>query len=289
MKKGNLAVLAAVAVVLGGAAYMLSSGSKPSAAKLNGKTILPGLDVSAVASIEVGDKLKLSAGDGGWTLDSLYGYPADRSKIAENLLKLVELKVGQVARGRALGDAKDIVLRDAAGKELARLPVGDRHRGRYVGFAGETVLVTDSLDAFDGAVRDWCDTNIADFNVSFNDVADPALTPEETGIATGVVHTVTVKEGTNDVQRVAVIGGTVKDGTDRYFKPEGGKWTYVIPSYSADRMLKEHEEKAEEKAEEKVEEKTEEKAEEPVNAEPSEPAAEAQPAEEAKPAEEDRQ
>lgn len=267
MKKGNLAVLAAVAVVLGGAAYMLSSGSKPSAAKLNGKTILPGLDVSAVASIEVGDKLKLSAGDDGWTLDSLYGYPADRSKIAENLLKLVELKVGQVARGRALGDSKDIVLKDAAGKELARLSIGDRHRGRYVGFAGETVLVSDSLDAFDGSVRDWCDTNIADFNVSFNDVADPALTPEETGIATGVVHTVTVKEGTNDVQRVAVIGGTVKDGSDRYFKPEGGKWTYVIPSYSADRMLKEHEkpeEKAEEKVEEKVEEKAEEKAEEPV-------------------------
>lgn len=245
MTNKNLVALAAVAIVLGGAAYMLSSSSKPSAAKLNGKPILPGLDVSAVASIEVGDKLKLSSGDQGWTLDTLYGYPADRSKIAENLLKLVDLKVGQVARGRALGESKDIVLKDSAGKELVRLPIGDKHRGRYVGFAGETVLVTDSLDAFDGGVRDWCDTRLADFDVNFNTVADPALTPEETGIATGVVHMVTVKEGTNDVQRVAVIGAKAKDSSDRYFKPEGGKWTYLIPSYSADRMLKEHEKPAE--------------------------------------------
>ena len=81
--------------------------------------------------------------------------------------------------------------------------------------------------------------------MNFNTVADPALTPEETGIATGVVHTVTVKEGTNDVQRVAVIGAKAKDSSDRYFKPEDGRWTYLIPSYSADRMLKEHEKPAE--------------------------------------------
>ena len=239
MNKRNLLVLGAVAVVLGGAACMLSSGSRPSAAKLNGRQILPDLDVSAVASIEVGDALKLSAGEGGWRLDSLYGYPADRSKIAENLLRLTELKVGQVARGRDLGEEKEIVLRDSAGRELARLLIGDKHRGRYVGFSGETVLVTDPLDAFDGAVAEWCDTDIQDFNVRFVSVADPALTPEETGIATGVVHTVTVKEGTNDVQRVAVIGGTASGG-ERYFKPEAGGWTYLIPAHSADRMLEEH-------------------------------------------------
>ena len=241
MKKKNLIVLACVAVLLGGAAYFLSSSAKPPAARLNGKTILPGLDVSAVAAVEVGDSLRLSASDDGWKLDSLYGYPADRGKIVENLLRLADLKVGQVARGRELGETKEIVLRDGEGKELARLPIGDKHRGRYVGFAGETVLVTDALDAFDGAVRDWCDTGIPDFNVSFNTVADPALTPEETGIATGVVHQVTVKEGTNDVQRVAVVGNATKDGTGRYFKPDSSPWTYIIPSYSADRMLKEHE------------------------------------------------
>ena len=245
MKNKNLLALGVVAIVLGGAAYFVSSGSRPSAAKLNGKLILPNLDVSSVASIEVGESLKLSAGDDGWKLDTLYGYPADRSKIADSLIKLAELKVGQVARGRDLGDVKEIVLRDSAGKEIARLPIGDKHRGRYVGFSGETVLVTDTLDAFDGDVGDWCDTYIQDFNISFTTVADPALSPEETGIATGVVHTVTAKEGTNDVQRVAVIGGTAKNGTDRYFKPEGGKWTYLIPSYAADRMLKEHEKPAE--------------------------------------------
>ena len=55
-----------------------------------------------------------------------------------------------------------------------------------------------------------------------------------------------------------MIGGKAKDGTDRYFKPEGGKWTYLIPSYAADRMLKEHEKPADEKpADEKA---TDEKA-----------------------------
>ena len=240
MKNKNLIVLAIVAAVLGGAAYFLSSGSKPPAARLNGRTILPDLDVSAVASVEVGEGLRLSAADDGWKLDSLYGYPADHGKIVKNLLSLADLKVGQVARGRELGETKEIVLRDGDGKELARLPIGDRHRGRYVGFAGETVLVTDTLDAFDGAVRDWCDTSIPDFNVSFNTVADPSLTPEETGIATGAVHQVTVKEGTNDVQRVAVIGKATEDGSGRYFKPDSSPWTYVIPSYSADRMLQDN-------------------------------------------------
>ena len=36
MKTKNLVILAVVAVVLGGAAYFLQSGSRPAAAKLNG-------------------------------------------------------------------------------------------------------------------------------------------------------------------------------------------------------------------------------------------------------------
>ena len=128
MKTKNLIVLVVVAVVLGCAAYFLNSGSRPAAAKLNGKAVLPGLSVADVARVEIGGgKLTLAAAADGWKVESLYGYPADREKIVENLMKLAELKVGQVARGRKLGTETAVVLKDSAGKELASLKLGDKH------------------------------------------------------------------------------------------------------------------------------------------------------------------
>ena len=177
MNSKSLITLAAVAVVLGGAAYFMQRGGKPAAAKLNGKAILPGLSVADVARIELGGKLTLAASADGWKVESLHGYPADREKIAEHLMKLADLKVGQVAHGRKPGTETTVTLKDAAGKELAALTLGDKHTkkakgqmamygggypdGRYVAFAGETVLVKDTLDAFDGDVKQWCNTRIA--------------------------------------------------------------------------------------------------------------------------------
>ena len=176
MNSKSLFTLLGVAVVLGGAAYFMQRGSRPAAAKLNGKAILPGLRVADVARVEAG-KLTLAASADGWKVESLHGYPADREKIAENLMKLAELKVGQVARGRKLGAETKVALKDASGKELATLALGDKHMkkptgqaamygggypdGRYVAFGGETVLATDTLDAFDGAVRAGCNPRIA--------------------------------------------------------------------------------------------------------------------------------
>ena len=165
MTTKNLITLGAVAVVLGGAAYFLNGSATHSGPKLNGKGIAPGLDVSKIARIEVGDKLAIAAGDKGWTVASLHGFPADRQKIVDNLLKLKELKVGQVARGKKLDSTTPLVLKDASGKELVKLTLGPKHakwgHGRYAEFEGETVLVSDSLDAFDGNAKDWCNTRIA--------------------------------------------------------------------------------------------------------------------------------
>ena len=306
MTNKNLVVLVVIAAVLGGAAYFLSSGSRPTAAKLNGKTVLPGLSVAEVARVEVGGKLTLAAAADGWKIESLHGYPADREKIAENLLKLAELKVGQVARGRKLGAETDVVLKDASGKELAALKLGDKHMkkasgqaamyggggypdGRYAAFSGETVLVNDTLDAFDGDAKKWCNPRIASISSSdvksvkfahggatvelekgtnstwvlkglgpkeeldtsktysldsalsyldFASVADPKLTEADLGFSTGYVYTVTVKEGSNTVQHVATVGNKVKDGSDRYFKLDDGKWVFTISSYSAENMMK---------------------------------------------------
>lgn len=321
MNSKSLFTLLGVAVVLGGAAYFMQRGSRPAAAKLNGKAILPGLRVADVARVEAGT-LTLAASADGWKVESLHGYPADREKIAENLMKLAELKVGQVARGRKLGAETKVTLKDASGKELAALALGDKHTkkpsgqaamygggypdGRYVAFGGETVLVKDTLDAFDGEVRSWCNTRIASIPstdvqavsfkhgaevvvltkgtnsvwtlkgltdkeeldtsktysldsalsyLDFNAVADPKLTEAELGFATGYVYTVSVKDGSNTVTRVATVGNKVKDGTDRYFKLDDGKWIFTISSYSAENMMKTRKDLVKAKEEPKKDEK----------------------------------
>ncbi|MBO7721836.1 MAG: DUF4340 domain-containing protein [Kiritimatiellae bacterium] len=173
MTNKNLAVLGAAAVVLGAAAYFLNGGAGSSAPKLNGRRVTPAFELADVARVEIGGKLTLAAGEKGWTVETCHGYPADRDKIAENLLKLgPELKVGQVVRGKKLEKTTPVTLKDASGKELVKLALGDKHskwgHGRYALFDGETVLLSDQLDAFDGDVKQWCNTRIA--SISSSDV-----------------------------------------------------------------------------------------------------------------------
>ena len=67
MTNKNLIALAATAVVLGAAAYLATSTtSTKRSPRLNGTAVLPDLDVSAVAAVEFGDKLKLASGADGW-------------------------------------------------------------------------------------------------------------------------------------------------------------------------------------------------------------------------------
>ena len=238
MTTKQLAILLGAAAVLGGAALWLSSGSKPSGAKLNGKAIFPKLDISQVARVELGDKLKLASGEKGWTVETYHNYPADHAKLTENLLKLTELKVGQVSRGKKIENADVLTLRDASGKEVASLPLGEKHakwgHGRYATFEGETVLVSDSLDSFGTDGKSWVETKIVDTPwISFNDIAE-GVSEEDLGFATGVVAKVTIAGDTN---RVATIGNKVKNGNDRYFKLDNSDWVYIVPEYSVDKLL----------------------------------------------------
>ena len=273
MTTKQLAILLGAAAVLGGAALCLSSGSKPSGAKLNGKAIFPKLDISQVARVELGDKLKLASGEKGWTVETYHNYPADHAKLTENLLKLTELKVGQVSRGKKIENADVLTLKDASGKEVASLPLGEKHakwgHGRYATFEGETVLVSDSLDAFGTDGKSWVETKIVDTPwISFNDIAE-GVSEEDLGFATGVVAKVTIAGDTN---RVATIGNKVKDGNDRYFKLDNSEWVYIVPGYSVDSLLpkppKEEEKKEEVKEESKEEPKPEKEAAKPAQEEP---------------------
>ncbi len=179
MTTKNLIVLGAVAAVLGGAAYFCNSGRKMKAPALNGKPVLPAFDVSEVARVEIGGskKLTLAATESGWAIETLFGYPADVTKIRENLLKLKDLTVGQTANGRKIEGGTPVDLKDAKGKVVASTLLGGQHMskpkgqaaqfggggypdGRYVKFGDGVVLVKDTLDAFDGDPKKWCDARI---------------------------------------------------------------------------------------------------------------------------------
>ena len=179
MTTKNLVVLTAAAVVLGGVAYYTSAGKKVKAPSLVGKQIVPAFNVADVARVEIGGAktVVLAAGDAGWTVESLYGYPADTVKIREGLLKLKDLKVGQVATGTTIDAPATVALKDAAGKAVASVQLGGTHNakpkgqmaafggagypdGRYVLFEGKAVLVKDALEAFDGDPKKWIDTRI---------------------------------------------------------------------------------------------------------------------------------
>ena len=186
MKK--LLILVVVAGALLGAAMWLKDGRDRNAPNLVGRKILPAFNVSDVARVEISGKksLALASGDKGWTVDALHGYPADGNKIKEALFKLKDLKAGQPASGISNAAPTTVVLKDAGGKELAKLVMGDEHRsaprgemaqfggggypdGRYVALGGATVLVNDTLDTFDGDPKKWVDARIC--AVTASDVA----------------------------------------------------------------------------------------------------------------------
>ena len=238
MSTKRLLTLIALAVVLAAAAYFLNGGSRPTAPQLNGRKILPDIPLADVARVEAGN-VAIVATDDGWVIESMQNYPADRAKILANLQKLQDLKVGQVARGRPLSERTPVVLRDAAGKELASVVLGERHPkwgfGRYAEFEGETVLVGDMLDAFDGDPKRWCETKIVDTPwISFTSLAEPDIADEATGFSTGVVATVTIAGDTN---RVATVGNELPGGAGRYLRLEGEPWTFIVPTYSVERLL----------------------------------------------------
>ena len=246
MSTKRLLTLVALAVILAAAAYFLNGGSRPTAPQLNGRKILPDIPLADVARVEAGD-VAIAATDDGWVIESMQNYPADRAKILANLQKLQDMKVGQVARGRSLSERTQVVLRDAAGKELASVVLGETHPkwgfGRYAEFEGETVLVGDMLEAFDGDPKRWCETKIVDSPwISFSSLAEPGIDDAVTGFSTGVVATVTIGEDTN---RVATVGNELPSGAGRYLRLEGEPWTFVVPTYSAERLLPKKEEPAE--------------------------------------------
>ena len=191
MKKLLILVIAAAALL--GAAFLLKGRSQKTP-NLVGRKILPAFKIADVSRVEIaGSKaLALAGGESGWTVDALHGYPADAAKIRDALLKLKDLKAGQPASGISNAAPTTVVLKDAGGKELAKLTMGEQHRsaprgemaqfgggggypdGRYVTLDGATVVVNDALNEFDGDPKKWVNARICAITAS--DVTDVAYT-----------------------------------------------------------------------------------------------------------------
>lgn len=238
MAKGKTKIAAAVAAAAAAAAYFaIRSGGSGGPAAL-GARIVGDFDISRIARIEIGSNTVLAASDSGWVVESMQNYPADRAKISDALVKLQELKAGQIVRGRKLAEKIPVTGKDAKGGEVFGVVLGERHAnwsfGRYAEYKGEAVLTGEALEQFDGPDTVWCDTKIIDEPwVSFTALAPKDAGDSVTGFSTGVVAKVTVAGDTN---ATATVGNKVKDG-GRYLKLGGKDWIYIIPEYAAEKLL----------------------------------------------------
>jgi len=196
MKRNKLIGLAVAAVILGGLAYVSSRSKKVKAPPEIGRLVLPALDLTKVQRIELskkeGGKLVVESTDAGWTIASLYNYPADITKIRERLLALKEMRIGQSASPAKVAAADLLDLQDGSGKSLAALRIGELHTreatgqmamygggaipdGRYVAPGGseKAYLVKETLTAIADTPANWADTEIA--NIPAADINGIAL------------------------------------------------------------------------------------------------------------------
>ena len=194
MKGKNLLILVVLALILAGLAVVTSRRSQNAPPDLVGKSVLPDLPVNDIAQLVVrsGPETSIVEKVGGtWLSRSRYGYPADFSKVKDTILKLAELKIGQVVKADDALRAKlkmvppsdsdesstMIELRGAQGDILASLLLGaTRQRapdeqqaafgpypvGHYVSpDNGQAVcLVAEVLDTIKATPIDWIDSDL---------------------------------------------------------------------------------------------------------------------------------
>ena len=206
MKVKNLIILLVLAVILIGLAVLSSRDKSRSATNVIGTLILPDLPVNDVEKLVVSsssDTLTVAKVEQVWVVPQKFNYPADFTKIRDVLLKLSELKIGQVIhvdesqrpnlKMTAPGDPVALdetgTLMELFGKEnnkLASLLMGATHSrqsrgpqsfggypdGRYVSSDdGKNVYLTsETLNEISTEIKDWLDTDL--INVPSSEIKD---------------------------------------------------------------------------------------------------------------------
>lgn len=143
MKIRNLAVLLAAAVLLGFWAYrIVDTGRQARRPARVGQTVFENLPVNDVAGIFITTpetNFAIKRDEQQWKVPARFNYPAKFDKVADTLVALRELKIGQVVPGgseraaafnlqppgsNAVAAATRLELRDAADKLLGELLIG---------------------------------------------------------------------------------------------------------------------------------------------------------------------
>ena len=191
----SLTVVAALLVV---AAYLSANRNTVKTPERIGRSVFSSIDLSRISEIEIdanrGEPLVLSSTDKGWVVHSLYDYPAELTRIREAVLKLDELKVGDISDPSRLGPAPGrVTLKDASGETLAELVLGTKRMrpaddamamygggpqadGRYVSVGDDpmVLLVSDALESFDEGAEQWVNKELTAIPAS--DVAAVTIT-----------------------------------------------------------------------------------------------------------------
>lgn len=212
MKGKNLLILVLLAVALAALAVLTSRKEKELAPDLLGRYVLPNLPVNDIEKIVVYSEqstVTVTRVDNVWLSPDKFNYPVDFGKVRECLLKLAELRIGQMVQvdnderselkiisplGELPSDSHGIgtlvELRGKGDKKLASLLVGDTHQrktqGRGISFGGypdghyvspdnggTIYLITETLDDLPRDVKNWLDTNLV--NVPSSDIKEVTI------------------------------------------------------------------------------------------------------------------
>jgi len=219
MKTRNLLLLVLLAgALIGWAAWTMRPQPKPGIA-LIGTKVLPGLPVNQVSKIVLtttNNTITLAKVKGTWSVANRFNYPAAFDKIADGLLLLGELSVGQVLTvseaqkaslhlldpaapdpARKAQAGTRVELRDETDGLLATLLIGknfmrtapegdvqgmfgygDYPDGQYVLSAdGRVFLVSQNIDRLTDDVKNWLAGEFV--NVAANDIREIAITASD--------------------------------------------------------------------------------------------------------------
>ena len=187
MSSKKILFLATVMLVLIAVAYLGGhwSSIRSENSPQPGDDVLPEFDINTIRTIRIeGPEAtnRLSRKSNVWVVSSLYDYPADFSRIRNELTDLTELKIGQVMKGGAsvadefgLGtNATAIYLENESAQTLVTVRIGSSRTGgsqpggtggypggQYITTDDENVLlIADSLSGFSTTSSDWIEKRL---------------------------------------------------------------------------------------------------------------------------------
>ncbi|NKB25169.1 MAG: DUF4340 domain-containing protein [Kiritimatiellae bacterium] len=194
MKARTLTVLIIVLLVLVGVIWLTERSAKDPLDMLSsGDSVLGEFDANQIVrvkTIAVNQTNEISQKDV-WVSSSLYEYPIDFNKLQREIVKLTDLKVGQIIHGgtetlsefglslEANNDERlDLYLYDKEENKLAQITFGKSRfseaggrgnfpQGQYIrANDGPVILVDESFIAFPKTAQEWLDQNLLSINVA---------------------------------------------------------------------------------------------------------------------------